>query len=182
MNAHLEPFAHILVQSTVIIQNVNELEVVPLSNGIIIRIVRWRDFDRTGSELHVDDDIITNNWHLPIRDERMFDEFSVEVLVPRVIGVDSNGRITKHSLRARSSDGDPLVRALDGVRERCDHTEHDGFVISGDIDPLLACALNLVEFEVGECSVESYTPVDEPICASDDPSLVEGAEGFDHGF
>ena len=131
MPARLELFARIFIQSTIVVQDINEFEVVPLPHGIIIRIVRWGDLDHTGSKLHIDDDPITNNWYLAIRDEGVLDKFAVEVFVSWVVWVNSDGSITEHDLRARSGDDNLLIRTLDGVREGRNHAKHDRLFISG---------------------------------------------------
>ena len=75
----LELGARIIVQRTVVIQNIDKLEIMPYANFIIIGIVCRRDLDGTSSKRHVDDNRIGNDWDTSIK-ERMDCKFAMQML------------------------------------------------------------------------------------------------------
>jgi hypothetical protein len=58
----LEKLSSILIEGTVVVHDVDKLEIVSLSDFIIIRIVCRGDLHSSGSEFHVDDDRICHDW------------------------------------------------------------------------------------------------------------------------
>jgi hypothetical protein len=86
-------FSRILVVGTVIVHEVNELEVVSLTTLEIVRVVSWGDLDSTSTERHVDSDRVGDDGD-PSAIEWVNDEFTVEVGVSRIIRVDGNGGIS----------------------------------------------------------------------------------------
>ena len=79
MAAHLELLAGIGVESAIVIENVDEVKVVALANFVIVRVMRGRDLDSTGTKLHVDDDGVSDDRYSAIH-EWMEDEFAVQML------------------------------------------------------------------------------------------------------
>jgi hypothetical protein len=115
-------FPGIVVVGSIVIHQVDELELVPLTTLEIVGVVRWCDFDRSSSERHIDSNSVGDD-----RDtasvEGVDDEFTVKVLnrldlygmfhkthsIPRVIRVDGDGGISQHSLRTSGSNNDTLI-------------------------------------------------------------------------
>jgi hypothetical protein len=83
----------ILVVGTVIIHEVNELEIVSLTTLEIVRVMGWSDLDRTGTKRHVDSDRVGDDGDSSAI-EWVNDEFTVEVGVSRIIRVNGNGGIS----------------------------------------------------------------------------------------
>jgi hypothetical protein len=76
---HSREFTAVVVQSAVVVQNVDELEAVAFSDFVIIEVVGGGHLDSSGTESHVDNNIVQNNWD-PASREGVNDELAVEVL------------------------------------------------------------------------------------------------------
>ncbi len=97
--ADLESLSRVLVQSTVIVHDVNKLEIVPRSTSIIIRVVCWGYFDSTGPKRHVDYYGISHDRKFAGGDEGVTREFAMEVLIPQIVGMNGNCSISQHCFR-----------------------------------------------------------------------------------
>ena len=179
----LEFLAGVGIESTIVIEDVDKLEVVSLADFVIVGIVRGSDLDGTSSELHVNDDRVLNNGDAPV-DEGMDGELAMEVGVARVIGVDSDGGITEHGLGTGGGDDDFLIGAFDGIGEAGEDTKLETLlgVVARNVEKGAARELLLVDFEVGDGRVEFDTPVDEAVGAVKNTVFVEAAEGLDDGL
>ena len=80
---HLELRSSICVESTVVIQNIDKLKLLPYSNFIVIRIVSRGDLHGTSSEAHINGDIIRHYWNSAIY-KRMNGKLAMKVLRRRV--------------------------------------------------------------------------------------------------
>ena len=78
-----------------------------LTHGVIIEVVRGRDFDAARSELRINV-VVGNDGDFSVT-ERQRDHLSNEVLVTFIVWIYSDGRIAKHRLRTGSCHGDDLV-------------------------------------------------------------------------
>lgn len=78
--------------------------------------------DDTRAELHVNELVITDNRYFFLED-RMQDEFAVQVLVPRVIWVHSNRAIAEHGFDARSGYNKLVGCTYNWVRETVQNTK-----------------------------------------------------------
>lgn len=74
--------ASIRIDRAVVIEDVQELEVMPLANLVVVRVVRGRDLDRTRAEFHVRERV-GNDGDPSCGDEGVLHEFAVEVLLVR---------------------------------------------------------------------------------------------------
>ena len=117
-DTHLEFRPSIRIKCSIVIHNIDELQLMAHADFIIVRIVCRCDLHSTSSELHVDGLAIRDNGHESV-DERVASKFAVEMLnsepchptvnspgknrstdfISRVIRMDSNCCITKHGLR-----------------------------------------------------------------------------------
>jgi hypothetical protein len=70
-----------LVESPTIIQDVDELKLVPNSTLVIVLIMSRSDLDRASTELHVDENVVCDYRDASIRDERMCSEFAMQMLL-----------------------------------------------------------------------------------------------------
>ncbi len=151
-----------------------------LADFVIVGVVSGGDLDGTRSELHVDDDRVGNDGDLATGDEGVDHVLAVEMLVPRVVWVNSNGGITEHGLGTSGGDDDLLITALDLIREADDDTELDALVgrVAGNVHEGAAVELLLVDLEVGKGCVKLAAPIDEAVGSVDDAVLVQLAESF----
>jgi hypothetical protein len=76
---HLEPLTRMMIQGSIVVEDVDKVELVPHAYVIIVRIVRRSDFHSSCPKRHIDHDGVGNDWHAAIK-ERMLGEFSVQVL------------------------------------------------------------------------------------------------------
>ena len=70
---------------------------MPLSTSVIVVIMCRGDLHASSSELSIDH-LIAYDHHLPLRNEGVRYLLSNEVLVARILGVNSNRAITEHGL------------------------------------------------------------------------------------
>jgi len=80
LKTDLEPLSGVVVEGSVVVEKVDELEVVPLSTLVIVVVVSRSDLDGSGSEGHVDGDGVGDDGDSSSRDEGVDGELSVEVL------------------------------------------------------------------------------------------------------
>lgn len=78
---YLELFTDALIEGPIIVEDVDEFQFMSHANFIIVWIVCRGDFYCSSPKLHIDDDIIRNNWN-PALDERMFGKLSMQMLYP----------------------------------------------------------------------------------------------------
>ena len=72
----LELLARVLVEGTVVVEDVDESEVMPCTDGVVVGVVRGGDLHGTGTELHIDGDVVGDDGNESV-EERMFREFAV---------------------------------------------------------------------------------------------------------
>jgi hypothetical protein len=84
---NLEFLPSIGIKGSVVVEDVDERKVMTDSNLIIVSVMGRSNLHGSGTELHVDDNRVRDDWDSAI-DERMDGEFSVKML--RVVRM-SNG-------------------------------------------------------------------------------------------
>jgi hypothetical protein len=125
---HLELRPSICVESTIVVQNIDKVKLVPYSNFVIIRIVSRSDLHGTSSKGHINDDIIRHYWNTAVN-KRMDGKLAMKVLrrwvnvssifwlekrdvshfITLIIGMHSDGSVPEHSLWTRGRHYDPFV-------------------------------------------------------------------------
>lgn len=60
-NSYLELLSGIRVERSVVVQNVDDLQFMPLTNFVIVRVMCRGDLDSTSSELHIYHDVVADN-------------------------------------------------------------------------------------------------------------------------
>lgn len=163
---YLELLSGVLIVSSIVVHQIDKLEVVSLPAFVIVRVVSRGDLDGTSSEGHVDGDTIGNDGE-PTVDERMLDILSNEVLEAReimsgygtlaqvikayfvsfVIWVNGDGGVSEQSLQTSGSDNNPLIGIFNLVCERSDCTKLELLldIVSWDIQEGLALQLLLID-------------------------------------
>ncbi len=76
----LELLSSVLIHRPIIVQDVNKLKIVALSDLVVFVTVRWCNFDSAGTEFHVNSNVIRNDGHATAGDEGMHSEFAMQVL------------------------------------------------------------------------------------------------------
>ena len=136
------------------IHDVDGLEFVALADGVVVGIVRRRDFDRAGAELRADPRVGDDGDFAP--NERHAHACALQMAVALVDGMDGDGDVAEHGLRPRSGDEQRFVRADDAVG--------DGVQ--------LAHLLFMNHFEVGDGGLAVRAPVDDVSAAIDQPLFM----------
>lgn len=178
----LELFTGVDIQGTIIVEDIYEVQLVSGTDFVIVRVMSGGNLDGTRSELHVDDNRILDDRDTPV-DEGVDSELAVEMGVSWIVGMDSDGGITKHGFGTGGGNDNLLVGAFDLVREASNNTKLEPLlsVIARDVKQRASGKLLLVDLEVGECGVELDTPVNETVGTVDDAVFTEAAEGLDDG-
>mmetsp|Transcript_2947 Transcript_2947/g.2538 ORF Transcript_2947/g.2538 Transcript_2947/m.2538 type:complete len:222 (+) Transcript_2947:1745-2410(+) len=88
----------ILVDSTIIVQNIDKFELISQTTIAIVVIVSRGDLDGTSTEFLINKDIISDNSHFSSRDEGMDELLSNKILISGISRVNSNSNITQHGL------------------------------------------------------------------------------------
>ncbi len=152
------------VERAVEVEDVDELQPVPLARLEVLEAVPGRDFHRAGAELRIDQLRIGDDGELAPED-RMAHVLADHRLVARIVGVHRDGRVAQHRLRARGGDDD-LPRAI-------------GQWI-GEFVQFALHALFVIDFQVGERRAVLHAPVDEALGPVEKPILVELHERLAH--
>ena len=122
---NLESLPSVGIKGSVVVEDVDEGEAMTDSNLIIVSIVRGGNLDSAGTELHVHDNGVRDDWDSAIN-ERMNGKFSMKVLqpvkttstkkgsvgthsVPGVVRMDCNCGVSKHRLRSGGGNDDSFV-------------------------------------------------------------------------
>ena len=96
-------------------QYIDHGQIVTLAYGVVIEVMRGRNFDAAGTELgiHV---IICNDGDGPPR-ERQVDSLSHQIAIALIVGVDRNGGIAQHGFGTGRRDDQMTLAAAQGVAE-----------------------------------------------------------------
>ena len=135
-------------------------QVVTQANLVIVPVVCGRHLDRAGAERRV---------HMRIRDDgdappeqRQHDHPADQRAIPLVLRVDRHGGIAQHRLRPRRGDGDRPPRLAVHV--------------VADV-PEVAILLDRIDLQVRDGRLVDRIPVDHPVRAIDQATIVEPLEG-----
>lgn len=112
------------VEGSVVVQNVDELELVAHTDLVIVRVVGRGHLDRSRTEFLVDRDRVRDDRD-PAAEEGVNGKLAVEVRVPLVVRVDGNRGISQKGLGSGRRDDNLLIRTLERVSKRSDDSELD---------------------------------------------------------
>ena len=152
---HALVFAAEVVDSGVIVHDLDLLKPVALPDKEVVRVVGGRDLHaaRTEADLHI---VVGDDRDLSA-DDRQDQRLADKVGVALVVRVDGDGSIAEHRLGAGGGDLDILVAALDRVLDV----------------PEMSCLLAVFDLRVGEGGSAVRTPVDDAVAAVDQPFFIE---------
>ncbi len=115
------------VECAIEVQDVDLFEGVPLACGEVVEIVGGRYLDGPGAKCRIDKNRVGDDGNGSV-DEWMSSMLAVQHAVTRIVGVDGNGRVTQHRLRAGGRDHD-LALIVDRVRELEQFAVHSFVVV-----------------------------------------------------
>ena len=171
--------AGVVVQGSVLVENVDELKVVTLAELVIVEIVGRGQLDSTGTELLVDVGVGDNREETV--DEGVAGELANKVGVARILGVDGNTGITKHGLGTGGGNLDSLLGTVNLVLEVSKDTELDLLVVTGDIKKGTAGNLFVLHLQTTESGVQVGAPVHQAVGPVDEALVVKAAESLHRG-
>ena len=103
-----------------IVHDVDGRQMVPLANGEVVGVVRRGDLHGAGAEVAADP-LVEDDGNFAVH-QRQAQLFAVQMQVALVLGMNGNGHIAEHGLRAGRRDGQKLAGVLpacveDGVAD-----------------------------------------------------------------
>ena len=108
-----------------------------------------------GAKCHVHQHGVANDRDAAA-DERVHEEFAVQVRVARVFGVDSNGSVTEHRFETRGGHNNFIVAAFNFVCELNEDAEFVGAVaVAGHALALGFFELLRIDFNIGDGAFKS---------------------------
>src|SRR3990167_9744789 len=123
VSQHALVLATVLVDASVVVEDVDELEVVPLSAHKVVWIVGWCHLHCTCSEVHVNQDWVSNDLDDSVWNERMHKFLADQVFVSWVFWMNCHSSISKHGLDTGGCNYDLFVAFLGLVSEVDQYTE-----------------------------------------------------------
>ena len=131
----------------------------------VVGIVRGRDLHRAGAELAAHPGV-DHDGNLAIH-QRQPQLFAVQVQVALVLGMNGDGRVAEHGLRARRRHGNELAGFFAAVAEH-------GIANL----PQMALLLLVHDFKIADSGLAARAPVHDVCAAIDEALCVEADEGF----
>ena len=139
-------------------QDTDRVQLVSLSDRVVVEVVRRRDLHAAGTEfaVHV---IIGDDRNLAIC-EWQSQTLADQLRVTLVLGMHRHRDVAQHGFRARGRDH----HVIRGAGLRIDHVVADR--------PQVPIALDIVDFEVGHRGHQHRVPVHQPVAAIDQAGAV----------
>lgn len=123
--SNLEFISSVGIESSVVVEDVDEREVMTDSNLVVVSVMCRGNLDSSGTKLHVNNDRVRDDWDSAMN-ERVDGVFSVKMLrlvqtgntkrgfagthgIPGVIRVNCDRGISKHSFGPGGGNGDLFV-------------------------------------------------------------------------
>lgn len=177
---HYSIWASILVQSTVISEDIDEFEIVLLSALVIVRIVSRGDLHATSTGVHINQLGISDNLHFSVRNEWVNKLFSMEMLVARIIWMNGHSNITKHGLRSCCCDDNFLVRVFHWVGEFPHGSEFSWVLMVWNGDFCERLDVFSLAFNIRKGGLELAAPVHQTVGSVDQSSVEESNKCFSY--
>mmetsp|Transcript_24704 Transcript_24704/g.44681 ORF Transcript_24704/g.44681 Transcript_24704/m.44681 type:complete len:214 (-) Transcript_24704:927-1568(-) len=106
----------IYIHRPVLVHNIDNWQVLLLSNLIIIRVVTRRNFQSTSAKLHVYI-LVSNDWNCSAATHWYHDILSNQVLITVVLWMHTNRRISANRFRSSRCDREKFIAIFDHVLE-----------------------------------------------------------------
>ena len=157
-------FAAVFVHLAVVVEDADNLEIVPQADLKVVRVVRRGHLDRAGAEADLAV-LIAHDRNFAVHD-RQDAGLADEVLEFLVLGVDGDAGVAHHGLGARRRDNDVAA----AIAERI-----------ADI-PEMAGLVNVFDLRVRERRHAVRAPVDNAAALVDEALVIKLAERLAHGL
>mmetsp|Transcript_8187 Transcript_8187/g.14508 ORF Transcript_8187/g.14508 Transcript_8187/m.14508 type:complete len:208 (+) Transcript_8187:1203-1826(+) len=167
--------ATIAIQSCVIIYDRDGLQIVPLAACKISLVVRWCDFHRARTDLHVDQYFIENNRNPTPRNKRMSYEAAMQMSKSWIIWVNSDSGISEHGFDPRSAHNDLFsgLAALNRVCEIVQNTKFHWLFMTWKLQLYRLCNFIVLHFEVRNYCAQVWAPRDQPNVTINEPFPIQ---------
>ena len=175
---HAFELPSVLVDQSVLGEEVDELQLVPLSACVIVVVVGRSDLDATSPELAVDH-LVSDDDYPALGDEGMNDLLSNQILEARVLGVHGYRSIAQHRLNSSRGDLDELSRVvLERVLETNDDSELDLLLVARNLQHCPLLDVDVLDLNVGDGRLQHGRPVYQSIRAVDQSHLEQSDEAL----
>lgn len=115
--------ASIFIDCSVFIKDVDLRKIVSLPTFKVVEVVSWGNFDGSCSKGHVNKFCICYDDHVSLRDEWVDQFLADQVLVSRVIWMDSYRNVSKHGFQSCSCNFNCSITSLNFVDKVCEVTK-----------------------------------------------------------
>ena len=155
--------AAVLVQASIAAHEADHRQVVTLGHFVIVEVMRWRDFERACAERRIDR-FVSNHRDRAIG-YRHIGGLADQVFEAFIIRMHGHCRIAEDRFRAGGRHGQHSA-AFDRVIEKVERRFFFGSL----------------HFQIADCGLQAWRPVDQPWAAIDQPLFPERHKGFAHGL
>ena len=156
-------------QASAVVDDIDDREVVTQADLIVVSVMRRRDLEAAGTEIHLDIVVLDDGYLLV--DERDKDFLALHPEMALVIGVDADGGIGHDGLRTRRGHHDVFVGRI-------------AVTVGDEVAHVVEMALGVLvdDLVVTDGGVALRVPVDHSHSPVDPSLLVEIHEGVDDGL
>ena len=155
----------VLVQRTVIVENVDDFEVVFFAEHVVVHVVGRGHFQRAGSEFDVDV-LVVDHRNRTVDERHQHARILRQIPVARVVRVDAQRRVAEDRFRPRRGYDDVTRRSFDFVAQ----------VVQ------LPLRFAVDDLFVGKGGLRGGVPVDHSYAAVDFTFFIQVDEYFDDAF
>ena len=162
---HADIHADLVVDRTVVVENIDCFERILLAEHVVVDVVRRRNLQRTRTETYIHIAVADQGYRTP--HERHDDTRTLrQRCITLIFGIDAQRRIAQNGLRTRRGNYDITVRTLDGIAQVVE------FSVRLAVDHLF----------VREGRLRRRIPVDHPHAAIYLALVVKVHEYLDHAL
>ena len=158
----------VVVEAGVGIEDVHHRKIVTLADGVVVEVVRWRYLHAARAELAVY--VVVGDYRDAAGRQGQIHGGTYQRAVAFVFGMDGDGRVAQHGLRAGGGDYQ-IVFAVERARALGQRV--------ADM-PKVAGLLDVLHFQIGNRRLQRRIPVDQPLAAVDQAIVVETHEDLQH--
>lgn len=146
---HSLVFSSVLVDSTIVVEDVNLFESVSETTEVIVRVVSGGDLDGSGTEVHIDEFVIDNDLQDSVGDEWVDKFLANKILVSFVLGVNGDSSISEHGFNS----GSGYSQSLGWIRFKLvlkmyQDSEFVPALMSWDLDLLWLRKFEVIDFNI----------------------------------
>ena len=159
----------LLVQTAAVVDDVEDGEIMPHADLIVVGVMRRRDLEAARTEIHLDI-VVLDDWYFLV-DERDKDFLALHPEVALVIGIDADGGIGHDGLGTRGGHYDVLVGRV-------------AVSVGDEVAHMVEVALGVLvdHLVITDGCVSLGVPVDHAHSPVDPAFLIKIYEGIDDGL